>query len=181
GAVPLPASLASFFGGGATGGVAVGGLGIGMKVATVLAAGLVVTSIGHEPIKARARAERAPAAKDAAAQRETAFAPATSRSAGQISSGRRRHTRRTTRTRKLGPTKPAPVAVGSGGSPEAPTSPGGGDPLPTPTPRVTVQQPPIRVPELPVQPPPLRLPIQLPPPPIQLPPPVQLPPPPPLP
>ena len=63
GAVPLPASLATFLGGGAGGGAAVGGIGIGAKVATVLAAGLVVTSVGHEPLKARATDVRAPAAK----------------------------------------------------------------------------------------------------------------------
>ena len=51
--VPLPASLGSFFGGGAVGsGVALGGMGIGAKVATVLAAGLVATGIGREAVQA---------------------------------------------------------------------------------------------------------------------------------
>jgi RNA polymerase sigma factor (sigma-70 family) len=189
GAVPLPASLASFFGGGATGGVAVGSLGIGTKVATVLAAGLVVTSVGHEPVKARATAERAATATPTT-QRAT---PATSHSVRQSSVSRRSHARSTTRTttskrfratarshaRKSGTGKPTPVAAGSSGSPGGPGSRAGGDPPPPP--RLPVQQPPIRVPELPIQPPPLPLPIQLPPPPIQLPPPLQLPPPPPLP
>jgi RNA polymerase sigma factor (sigma-70 family) len=186
GAVPLPASLASFFGSGATGGVAVGGLGIGTKVATVLAAGLVVTSVGHEPVKARATAERAAAAKQAAAQRTS---PSTSPSTQQRSVSRRAHTRRTARkaaskrfaaaahahARKFGTTQATPVAAGSGGSSGGPRGSGGGPP-PPPTVRLPLQQPPIR---LPIQPPPLPLPIQLPPPPIQLPPP--LPPPPPLP
>jgi RNA polymerase sigma factor (sigma-70 family) len=179
GAVPLPASLASFFGGGATGGVAVGGLGIGTKVATVLAAGLVVTSVGHEPVKARATGERAPAAK-LAAQRPTPLTPTTSRSARQISVGGRAHTRRTARkrpskrfsaaahahARKFGTTKPTQVAAGSGGSSS------GGSP-PPPSVHLPVQQPPVQIPDLPIQFPPL--PIQLPPPPIQLPPPPPLP------
>jgi RNA polymerase sigma factor (sigma-70 family) len=53
GAVPLPASLGSFFGSGAAGGgAAVTGMGIGAKVATVLVAGLVATGIGREAVKA---------------------------------------------------------------------------------------------------------------------------------
>jgi RNA polymerase sigma-70 factor (ECF subfamily) len=62
GAVPLPASLASFFGGGAAGSAAFAGLGIGVKIATVLAAGLVANGIGHEAIKAVAADDPAPAA-----------------------------------------------------------------------------------------------------------------------
>jgi RNA polymerase sigma factor (sigma-70 family) len=179
GAVPLPASLASFIGGGATGGVAVGGLGIGTKVATVLAAGLVVTSVGHEPVKARATKQAA----------TTASTPAISQTPGQSTVSRRVHTRRTARkgaskrfaaaahahARRYGTTKETPVGAGSGGSTGGPRSSGAGPP-PPPTIRVPVQQPPIR---LQIQPPPLPLPIQLPLPPIQLPPP--LPPPPPLP
>jgi RNA polymerase sigma factor (sigma-70 family) len=178
GAVPLPASLASFFGGGATGGVAVGGFGIGTKVATVLAAGLVVTSVGHEPVKARATKQAA----------TTASTSAISQTPGQSTVSRRAHTHRTARkgalkrfaaaahahARRYGTTKKTPVGAGSGGSTGGPRSSGGGPP-PPPTIRLPVQQPPIR---LPIQPPPLPLPIQLPPPPIQLPP---LPPPPPLP
>jgi hypothetical protein len=60
GAIPLPASLGSFFGSGAAGGgVAVAGMGIGAKVATVLAAGLVATGIGREAINAVAAQEKA--------------------------------------------------------------------------------------------------------------------------
>ena len=49
GGVPLPASLAgSFFGGGTAGGLAVGGgLGVGAKIASVVAAGLVIAEIGR--------------------------------------------------------------------------------------------------------------------------------------
>jgi hypothetical protein len=61
--------------------------------ATVLAAGLVVTSVGHEPVKARATAERG-AAKQAAAQRTS---PATSRGAQDRSLSRRANARRTAR------------------------------------------------------------------------------------
>src|SRR5213078_1562103 len=164
GAVPLPASLASFFGGGATGGVAVGGLGIGTKMATVLAAGLVVTSVSHEPVTARATAERGATTKHATAQRETAVAGATS----QRSLSRRSHTRATSskrlsatahsHARRLG-TRPTPVSSGSNADPGAPSAGGGGlPPLP-------VQPPAIQPPALPVQLPPLPLPIQLPPPP----------------
>ena len=80
GAVPLPASLATFLGGGAGGGVAVGGFGIGAKVATVLAAGLLVTSVGHEPLKARATDVRAPAANRLTDRTETRLSRATSSS-----------------------------------------------------------------------------------------------------
>jgi len=53
GAIPLPASLSSFFGGGAVGGgAAVGTVGIGAKVAALLAAGAVAGGLGHEALKA---------------------------------------------------------------------------------------------------------------------------------
>ena len=181
GAAPLPASLASFFGGGATGGVAVGGLGIGTKVAMAFAAGLVVASVGHEPVTARATDDRAPTAKHAAARHDIAFAPATTRSARLTSPSHRRATR--TRSQrlgagarsqgpKLGSTTPEPT--GSNGSAAAPDNPGG-----VPPPALPVRPPAVQVPKLPIQLPPL--PIQLPPPAVQLPPPIQLPPPPPLP
>ena len=61
GTVPLPASLGSFFGSGAVGGgAAVAGMGIGAKVATVLAAGLVATGIGREAVNAVAAQGKAP-------------------------------------------------------------------------------------------------------------------------
>lgn len=63
GAIPLPASLGSFFGSGAAGGgAAVAGMGIGAKVATVLAVGLVATGLGREAVNAVA-------AKDQTAKR----------------------------------------------------------------------------------------------------------------
>ena len=60
GAIPLPASLGSFFGSGAAGGgAAVAGMGIGAKVATVLAVGLVATGIGREAVNAVAAKDKA--------------------------------------------------------------------------------------------------------------------------
>ena len=96
GAVPLPASLASFVGGGATGGAAGGGIGIGLKVATVLAAGLVVTSTGHEPLNARATDVHAPAANRLTAPAETRRSRATF-SEARASSGQRCDTPASTR------------------------------------------------------------------------------------
>ncbi len=53
GLIPLPASLGSFFGSGAAGGgAAFAGMGIGAKVVTVLAAGLVATGLGREAVNA---------------------------------------------------------------------------------------------------------------------------------
>jgi RNA polymerase sigma factor (sigma-70 family) len=64
GAVPLPASLGSFFGGGGAvgGGAALSGMGIGAKVAAVLAAGLLATGVGREAIKAVTAKDKAPPA-----------------------------------------------------------------------------------------------------------------------
>src|SRR5206468_3590291 len=90
------------FGGGATGGVALGGLGIGTKLAPVFGAGLVVTSVSHEPVTARATAERGATTKHATAQRETAVAGATS----QRSLSRRSHTRATSSKRLSAPAHP---------------------------------------------------------------------------
>ena len=60
GAVPLPASLGSFFGSGAAagGGAAFAGMGIGAKVAGVLAAGIVATGIGREAVQAVAAKDK---------------------------------------------------------------------------------------------------------------------------
>ena len=60
-AVPLPASLGSFFGAGAAGtGAAAGGVGIGTKVAAVLAGGLVVTGAAREATQIVGQLESAP-------------------------------------------------------------------------------------------------------------------------
>jgi RNA polymerase sigma factor (sigma-70 family) len=179
GAVPLPASLASFLGGGATGGMAAGGIGIGTKVATVLAAGLVVTSAGHEPLKARATDVRTPSAKEASVGPESSR-PTSSKAQRPHrvkQTNTRRHGRSTaTRSRSVAgaqaPATPKPAA-------QPATSPSsGGAALPvTEPPRLPVQPPPpLQLPELPIQVPPVQLP------PVQLPPlPPVLPPPPPLP
>ena len=187
GAVPLPASLATFLGGGAGGGAAVGGFGIGAKVATVLAGGLLVTSVGHEPLKARATDVRAPAAKQHTIAR-TESSPSTStrasrshriqRKAGHAHARKTAHTtsHSAARTPTAGPAEPKPVVQ--------PSTPSGDAAQPV------VEPPPVhlRLP-LPPPPPPIQLPglppIQVPPvqvPPVQLPPvPPVLPPPPPLP
>src|SRR5439155_23124730 len=53
GAVPLPASLGSFFGGGgAVGGGAALGTGIGAKIIALAAAGAIAGGIGHIAVKA---------------------------------------------------------------------------------------------------------------------------------
>jgi RNA polymerase sigma factor (sigma-70 family) len=174
GAVPLPASLATFLSGGAGGGVAVGGFGVGAKVATVLAAGLLVTSVGHEPLKARARDVGAPAANHHANARAESSSSTTralrshriQRKAGHAHARKKAHTtsHSAARTPTAEPAESKPVVQ--------PSTPSGG-----------VQQPVAEPP--PVQ---LHLPLPQPPPPIQLPglppiqvPPVQLPPVPPLP
>jgi RNA polymerase sigma factor (sigma-70 family) len=185
GAVPLPASLATFLGGGAGGGVAVGGFGIGAKVATVLAAGLLVTSVGHEPLKARATDVRAPAAKQhtiARAESSSSTSTGAPRSHRiQRKKSRHAHARKTAHTTSHSaartptgePAEPKPVVQ--------PSTPSGGAQQPV------VEPPTLRLPLPP--PPPIQLPglppIQVPPvqvPPVQLPPvPPVLPPPPPLP
>jgi RNA polymerase sigma factor (sigma-70 family) len=179
GLVPLPASLASFLGGGATGGATAGGIGLGAKLATVLAAGLVVTGVGNEPMKARATDDAAPATR--VTQAKLVALRATQESAlTRTKHQRAAHTKRARRasapTQRL-PAAPAPPPSGGGSEQQA----GGGTPrvklrLPLPPP-----PPPIRLPDLPVQLPQLPPPLELPPPPqIELPPlPLPLPPPPP--
>ncbi len=200
GAVPLPASLTSFFGSGAVGGgVAAGGIGIGAKIATALAAGLVVTGVSHEVDKARGTDKRPAADNSAPAQQSSSFSRATSRSAGQATKRQRamkRHSgKRGSRgfksathagARKLSGGSTAGgtgtgTDTGSGGTGGG--SQGGGESGPPPPGgRLPLPPPPVKLPELPpVELPPLP-PIQLPPPPVQLPPPPPLPvPPPPLP
>src|SRR5262245_12971739 len=180
GVIPLPASLATFLGGGATGGTAAGGVGLGAKIATVLAAGLVVTGVGHEPFKARGTDEGvAPGAKRVTASAEAAVVGSTkptTRVQHRIRKAKPRPARKTTRTTRSGaqaPRQPAPTPRPA----PAPSQQSAGDPPPV---HLPVQQPPaIQLPELPVQLPQLPPPIQLPPPPIQLPPLPVLPPPPP--
>jgi len=190
GLVPLPASLASFVGGGASGGAAAGGIGLGAKVAAVLAAGLVVTGVGHEPIKALAT-DNGTSAKPAA-HVTPAVARTTTVRSHQNAGGTKAHRRaqkanaRKTRSREsVGANNPAQPPATQPASPQpAPPPPSsggaqqtaGGQPLlkvhlPLPPP-----PPPIQLPEVHVQLPPLPPPLELPPP-LHLPP---LPPPPPL-
>lgn len=76
GAIPLPASLGSFFGSGAIGGgAAVTGMGIGAKVATVLAAGLVATGIGREAVQAVAAKDSPSTAAQPALVQGSSFSP----------------------------------------------------------------------------------------------------------
>ena len=185
GAVPLPASLATFLGGGAGGGAAVGGIGLGAKVATVLAAGLVATTVGHETLNARATDGPPPTAKRAVAGAE-ASGPTSTRAKQRHRTQRTktRHARRkpthaTSNSRASGTpgtATQAPVGAPSAGEPSGGQQSTSGGPPPLE----------LHLPLLP-PPPPIQLPVQIPPvqlppvPPLPPPPPIQLPPPPPLP
>jgi RNA polymerase sigma-70 factor (ECF subfamily) len=189
GAVPLPASLASFFGSGATGGAAAGGVGLGAKIATMLAAGLVVTSAGHEPVKARATDESSPKAPRAATRPQPSSAAAATQTARrphhsatstrQVRKLAPKRSRPRTETRAPAPVKPKPLPVEP-----SPSEANGGAQQPAGGPpsvrvRVRVQTPGVQLPELDVQVPQLPPPLRLPPPPVPLPPlPLPLPPPP---
>jgi RNA polymerase sigma factor (sigma-70 family) len=163
GAVPLPASLATFLGGGASGGAAAGGIGIAAKAATVLAAGLVVTTAGHEPLKARATDDPTPTAKRAIAGPQPSGATST----------RAKQPHRVQRTKTLH-ARSKPAHATSHSAARTPTAePAETKPVVQPTTPSGAQQPVAEPPPLHV-----RLPLPPPPPPIQLPglPPVQVPP-----
>jgi RNA polymerase sigma-70 factor, ECF subfamily len=198
GAVPLPASLAgSFFGGGAVGGVAVGGgMGIGAKLATVLAAGIVATGVGREAVEAvQASDTPSSSAKQAALVDNPAFSPISMITNGRADAspiatqlqGKRRgkasgpadrfsaaskslHGIAAGRSQQGPPTTGNPSGAGSDG-PGVPQTPPAPVQVP-PAPRVPVQVPTVQVPT--VQVPTVQVPT------IQVPP-VPLPPPPPLP
>jgi RNA polymerase sigma factor (sigma-70 family) len=195
GAVPLPASLGSFFGSGAAGGgAAVTGMGIGAKVATVLVAGLVATGIAVEAVKVSAKDKSPPARPSAFVDGGTFSAvslltgggagasPIDSALAGRLPTSRRSKTRH---------------SQGASGGAQGTTA---GATIVPPTqevegvvqtvvgvlpPPLVQLPPPPELPALPVQlpplPPPPPLPPLPPPPPLLPPPPVPLPPPPPLP
>jgi RNA polymerase sigma factor (sigma-70 family) len=189
GAVPLPASLAgSFFGGSA----AVAGMGIGAKLAAVLAAGLVATGAAREAVRA-VQASNTPSPSMPAATRDNATSSSASRR-GRVDanavatrskkSPRKAERRRTDRFRGAsksmhGIAAGRPRTTPTGGAqressatvPAAPQLPGVTPPViqVPPVPQVPVQVPPVQVP--PVTVPPLPVPV----------PPVTLPPPPPLP
>jgi RNA polymerase sigma factor (sigma-70 family) len=199
GAVPLPASLQSFLGGGATAGGAAGaGSGLAGKVAAVVAAGAVATGAGHQAVQSIAakptttKAEIAlPQSLEAAstltqgrAQRTVApggkqaqaSAPATSVKLDPADKGAAH--RRTLRPSERGVETVAPEADPPAAKPStpaavaspAPAKPQSPTPLLPPVPPPPPPPPQIVLPPVPPLPP-------LPP----LPPPPQLPPPPPLP
>jgi RNA polymerase sigma-70 factor, ECF subfamily len=193
GTVPLPASLTSFFGGGAVGGATAGGIGIGVKVATVLAAGVVATGVSHDVLDAGAT-DKSPSGKPAAAtaRQSSSSSSPTYRSTGRATKRRlaaKRHSRKHVvrsikaaahdRARTIGGGRASSGGTGSsGGSGGSGGGQGGGSGSPVPPPPVGLPLPPPPV-QLPAVPP-IQIP-PLPPPPIQLPPPPALPPPPPLP
>jgi len=194
GAVPLPASLASFVGGGAGGGAAGGGIGLGLgaKIAAVLVTGLVAAGAGHEALQAHATDNPSAVAKRTGVRhgptQAQAAASATPLDRSSHSSSKpvpknRRSARQARTQRAHGRPVPVPATPGSRAGNTLPAPPA----VPPPPPlqvRLPVKPPPIQLPSLPVQvpqlppPPPVQLPqLPLPPPPVQLPP--LLPPPPP--
>ena len=133
--------------------------GIGLKVATVLAAGLVVTATGHEPLKARATDVHSPAANrlTAPARKPGSLAP---RPRARASSGKGA-TRQPTRVQEIsrahGRARETEARLDRA-RPERIERPGPEAPAQGPPPlhvRLPVQTPPVRVPELPVHLPPL--------------------------
>jgi RNA polymerase sigma factor (sigma-70 family) len=203
--IPLPPSLTSFFGAGATGGgAAVAGSGIGAKVVAVLAAGAVAGGLGYETATKLGSAE---ASSSKAAGRLTPvrdFSALARITHGGISltqigepangsrNGARGHGSRTGPGSHSG--SAAGVGRGAGGSSSGAGSPGAGGstvervlqhPPPTPLrlpPPPPLPDLPVELPPVPPLPPPPPLPLPPPPPlPLPPPPPLPLPPPPPLP
>ena len=196
GAVPLPASLAgTFFGSSAVGGgVAAGGLGIGAKIATVLATGLVATGVGREAVQA-VQASDTPSSpkKPAAVVDNPAFSPVsliTKRraDASPISTRPRTKARARAGSRSSGASKShaaRPTGRADRRQPErsriehaaaGPTGAAGENPTAAGAEIPPVQVPPVQIP--PVQIPPVQIPpVQIPP--VQIPP-IVLPPPPPI-
>ncbi|MEP6910038.1 MAG: RNA polymerase sigma factor [Actinomycetota bacterium] len=189
GAIPLPASLTSFGSGAAGGGALFAGMGIGAKIATVLAAGLVATGLGEAVNAIAAKDSVVPAATPAR------LFPAGTFSSVALITGNRSIARRgeTTRSHALREARRAAHGFKArqqgGGSEGANGSAGsgGGGSAAVGGAAQTVQQtvngvvgaipklpePPVQIPQLP------QLPVQLPPPPPLPPiPPAPLPPPP---
>jgi RNA polymerase sigma factor (sigma-70 family) len=189
GAVPLPASLQSFFGGSAAtvGGAAVAGSGVAAKAVAVVAAGAVAVGAGQavQAVTAKPDTRKAEHRLDNSRPAATAFSPV-ARVQRAASSGRRTAStptvaRRTVAARRdAGATggahrrslRPSEVETSEGAV--APTQPAAGSAARTTTPpNSPVPQPPA------VPPPPVPLPVPLPPPPpVELPK-LPLPPPPP--
>ena len=185
GAVPLPASLAgSFFGGSA---VAVGGMGIGAKIATVLAAGIVATGVAREAVEAVQAGNPATAGKPTAVRDNAAFSPVSAlRQSGSAASPKRvrkksprsatRATRSHGRSKSTRATAAATPHTGPSGNtqsgsaappPTLPQAPGVTPPvIPVPPPPQLPVQPPVQVPTVPLPPVPVPVPqVPLPPPP----------------
>jgi RNA polymerase sigma factor (sigma-70 family) len=187
GAVPLPASLAGSFSGG---GAAVGGIGIGAKIATVLAAGIVATSVGHEAVETVQASSARDAKHPAAVQDNPAFSPVTAITqsrddASPISARSKKPRRKTARpsNRFQGASKSmhAIAAARPRTSPTGNTQSGAAAGTPSVPHLPSITPPAIQLPQTPQLP--VQLPVQVPP--VQLPlvpvPQVPLPPPPPLP
>ena len=197
GAVPLPASLSgSFFGAGAVGGGAA--MGLGAKLATVLAAGVVATGVAREAVETVRASDTPASGRPAAVQDNPAFSPISAITHGRFDASpisargekrRRKAARSTNRFRDAsksmhgiaaGRPRTSPTGNEIGGGTGTPP----GSQLPTVTPPV-IQVPPtpqvqVQVPvQLPVQVPPVQVPpVQVPPvpvPPVTVPPPPQLP------
>ena len=181
GAIPLPASLGTFLGGGASGGAAAGGIGIAFKVATVLATGLVVAAAGHETLKARATDGRTPTAKRAIVRPNASGATSTSANAHRTRRTKTQHANSNSARAKKhsaarASAKQEPV------TPKPAVEPGRGESSGSGQQSAGAGPPPIQLPDLPVQIPPVHLPPPPPLPPLPPPPPLPpLPPPPPLP
>jgi RNA polymerase sigma factor (sigma-70 family) len=188
GAAPLPASLAGTFSGG---GAAIGGMGIGAKIATVLAAGIVATGVGREAIEAVQASDAPPARRPPAAVQDNpafSFVTAITQSredaspmAGRNKKPLRKGARPSNRFRGASKSMHAIAAARPGTSSTGNTQSGAGTGTPS-VPQLPIVTPPaIQVPPTPQLP--VELPVQVPP--VQVPPvtvpPVPLPPPPPLP
>ena len=187
GGVPLPASLAgSFFGGGTAGGLAVGGgLGVGAKIASVVAAGLVIAGAGHEAVKAVAAKDKKPSHHPVVVANQTTTDTHASSKASRVAQKtgstkrKRRHVKRRAPAGNLRSAAHANArglgaAAGqgsssSGGEGQSSGSGGAAPAVPPPPVHVELPQLPPVLPPVPPLPPP---------PPINIPP---LPPPPPLP
>jgi RNA polymerase sigma factor (sigma-70 family) len=190
GAVPLPASLGgSFFGSSAAGGgAAVAGMGIGAKIATVLAAGIVATGVGREAVEAVQASSNPAPSRLAAVQDNPASSSASTRGrvdASPIAAGNKKRSRKA--KRRANRFQRASKSMHGIAAARPRTSPTGGTqhsdsstntpaalqpPLVTPP---AIQVPPV--PQLPVQVPPVQVPpvqvptLPVPPPPLPVPPP----------
>jgi RNA polymerase sigma-70 factor, ECF subfamily len=173
GAVPLPASLSgTFLGGGAA---AVGGMGVGAKIATVLAAGVVATGVGREAVETVQASDSSRTSAPAAAVRHNpAFSSVSaitnSREGASPLSARSKKPRRkaakpNNRFRGASKSMHAIAAARPSTGPTANPQTGGAPGAPSGPQLPIVTPPAIQVPQTPQ--PPVQLPVQVPP--VQLP------------